>query len=65
MLNISRDGSNNQSNKIFCYLPGVVKLVDDILIQVTTWGELLVGVKNVLDVPYKREVYLSQKGGSI
>ena len=65
MLNISSDRSNNQSDKIFCYLPGVVKLVDDILIQATTWGELLVGVKNVLDVPYKHEVYLSQKGGSI
>ena len=60
-LNCSSDWFNFQSDKVFSHLEGVIKLVDDVLVQAPNWMTFLKRVEKVFDAARKNGVYISEK----
>ena len=60
-LNCSSDWFNFQSDKVFSHLEGVIKLVDDVLVQAPDWPTFLKRVEKVFEAARKNGVYISEK----
>jgi hypothetical protein len=60
-LDCSSDWFNYQSDKVFSHLEGVIKLVDDVLVQAPDWPTFLRRVEKVFDAARRNGVYISEK----
>ena len=49
-LNVKGDYFNYHIATVFTHLPGITKLVYDLLIPALTWGEFVIWFKNVMEV---------------